>query len=261
MSKQSKKILAKETSISDHRIEWESSPRWVRVKFGGEIIANSKRVMLMRETGHQPVYYFPQDDVAMDLLEATTHRTHCPYKGDAVYWSIKVGDKLAENAVWCYPDPLPECIAIKDYLAFYWHKMDAWYEEDEEVFVHPRDPYTRIDTILSSRHVKIMLDGITLADTHQPYLLFETGLPTRYYLPAEDVQLDYLVPSESQSRCPYKGIAAYWSVKLGETVYPDLVWFYPNPTPECPKIKDLLCFYQEKVDLYIDGELQARPKT
>lgn len=253
---------SREPDVADHRLEFEPTPRWVRVMFGGETIADSKHVMLMRETGHPPVYYFPQEDVRMDLLVGTDRRTHCPYKGDASYWSVNVGDRVAENAVWSYLDPLPHSPEIKGYMAFYWRKMDAWYEEEEEVFVHPRDPYKRVDVMPSSRHVRVILGGVMVAESHRPWLLFETGLPTRYYFPKEDVRMELFEPSESHTRCPYKGVADYWSAKIGEHVFKDIVWSYPDPIPECPKIKGLLSFFNEKVDaIYVDGELMPKPKT
>ena len=248
--------------MPDHRIETELSPRWVRVKLGQETIADSKHVLLLRETGHLPVYYFPQGDVRMDLLEPTEHKTHCPYKGDASYWTVRTDSRVVENAVWGYLDPLLKRADIKGYVAFYWHKMDAWFEEEEEIFVHPRDPYKRIDTLSSSRHVRVVLGGETVADSRRPYLLFETGLPTRYYLPQEDVRMDLLEPTDSRSRCPYKGMARYWTANIGDNVYQDIVWSYPDPIPECPKIKGLLCFFNEKVDaIYVDGELMPVPQT
>jgi uncharacterized protein (DUF427 family) len=252
---------AAEQFAPDPGAEWEAGPRWVRVKFGGETIADSKRVMLMREVGRLPVYYFPQEDVRTDLLEASRHVTHNPGKGKATYWSVKVADKVAEDAAWAYQSPGPEWPALKDYVAFEWKKMAHWYEEEEEVFVHPRDPYKRIDTMPSSRHIRVVIDGVTVADSKRPHLLFETWLPNRYYLPQEDVNMALLTPTETHSRCPYKGIASYWSVKVGDRTYKDIVWTYPDPIPECPKIKDLLCFFNEKVDLYVDGQLQERPKT
>lgn len=248
--------------IPDHRVEVEPSPRWVRVKLGGETIADSKQVLLLRETGHLPVYYFPAEDVRLELLTSTDHHTHCPYKGDASYWTVRTGDKVAENAVWSYPEPLPQRADIKGYLAFYWHKMDAWYEEEEEVFVHPRDPYKRVDTMPSSRHVKVVLGGQVVAESNRAHLLFETGLPTRYYLPQEDVRMDLLTPTDHHTRCPYKGIASYWSATVGGKLYHNIVWSYLDPIPECPRIKGLLCFFNERVDaLSVDGELQPKPQT
>lgn len=248
-------------SSSDHPIHLEECPKRVRVLFGGATVADSKRVLLMREARHLPVYYFPIDDVRMDLLVSTERTTRCPYKGEASYWTVKVGEREAENAVWAYREPLPERAAIRGYLAFYWDRMDAWYEEDDEVFVHPRDPHHRVDVLNSSRHVKVVVDGQVVAETTRPRLLFETGLPTRYYIPKLDVRMDLLEPTDRVTACPYKGRASYWSLKLGDRVVENLVWSYPNPIPECPKIENLLSFFNEKVDVYVDGELQPRPKT
>jgi len=140
--------------------------------------------------------------------------------------------------------------------------MDAWFEEDDEVFVHPRDPYHRVDVLNSSRHVKVIVGGEVVAETTRPRLLFETGLPTRYYIPKLDVRLDLLTPTNTSTRCPYKGKASYWTVNLGGKEFTDIVWGYPAPIPECPKIENLLCFYDEKVDaVYVDGELQPKPVT
>ena len=199
--------------LSAHTLYFEDSPRRVRVKFGGETIADSKRAKLLHETGHLPVYYFPEEDVRMDLLEESDHTTYCPFKGDASYWSVRVGDEVAENAVWSYPEPIDSAPPLAGYLAFYWRMMDHWYEEDEEVFVHPRDPYHRVDILESSRHVKVRVNGEVVAETQRPKLLFETSLPPRYYIPPEDVREDVLVESEKTTRCPYKGLASYWSVK------------------------------------------------
>ena len=168
---------------------------------------------------------------------------------------------MAENAVWSYPEPIDSAPPIAGYLAFYWKKMDAWYEEDEEVFVHPRDPYHRVDILESSRHVKVSVNGEVVAETKRPKILFETGLPPRYYIPPEDVREDVLLESEKTTRCPYKGIASYYSVEAGGDRVEDLVWYYPEPIAEAAKIKGHLAFFNEKVDLEVDGEEQERPKT
>ena len=247
--------------LQPHTLYFEDSPRRVRVTLGGETIVDSRRVKLLHETGHLPVYYFPQEDVRMDLLEETDHMTYCPFKGDASYWSVKVGDKVAENAVWSYPEPPQSAPPLAGYLAFYWCKMDHWYEEEEEVFVHPRDPYHRVDILESSRHVKVSVNREVVAETERPKVLFETGLPPRYYILPEDVREDVLVPSEKTTRCPYKGIASYWSVEAGGERVEDLIWHYPEPIPEAAKIKGLLAFFNERVDLEVDGEKQERPQT
>ncbi len=246
----------------DYKVTLERSPRRVRVKFNGETIADSGAAHLLFETRHLPVYYFPRADVRMDLLAPTDHHSFCPYKGTASYWTIRVGDKVSENAVWGYPDPFDEVPALKDFVAFYWDRVDGWYEEDEEIFVHPRDPYKRVDVIASSRPVRVVVAGQTVADTRRARFLFETRLPTRYYIPQEDVRMDLLVPSDKVTACPYKGKARYWSVKIGQELLPDIVWSYPEPIPECSKIKGYLCFFNEHVDeIAVDGVAVPRPIT
>ena len=246
----------------DYKVTLEPSPRRVRVKFNGETIANSTNAHLLFETRHLPVYYFPRADVRMDLLTATDHHTFCPYKGEASYWTIGVGNRAAENAIWGYREPYDEVPQLKDFVAFYWDRVDHWYEEDEEIFVHARDPYKRVDVVPSSRHVQVILGGEIVADTRQARFLFETRLPTRYYIPPEDVRMDLLVPSNKATACPYKGKAGYHSAKIGDQTFEDIVWHYPNPIPECPKIKGLLCFFNEHVDdIKIDGVSLPRPVT
>jgi uncharacterized protein (DUF427 family) len=238
------------------------SPRHVRVFFGGETIADSKRAKLVRETDVLPAYYFPKEDVRMDLFVQSAYKTHCPLKGEASYWSIGGDGKSADNAAWSYLNPMPAAAAIKDYFAFEWPKMDKWMEEDEELFKHARDPFKRVDALPSKRHVRVVIDGQTVAETRRPHLVFETNHPVRYYIPQEDVRMAMLVPSATTSRCPYKGPAAYWSVKLGNEIFPDLVWGYMEPIPEMPKIKGLLCFFHERgCHIYVDGELIPPPKT
>lgn len=249
-------------TTEDRRLFIEPSPKRIRVMFGGETVADSTRVLLLHELGLLPVYYFPPEDVRGDLLEPTEHRSRCPWKGEAHYRSIRAGDRLAENAVWTYPQPVAGAAAVTGYMAFYWDRMDHWYEEDEEIFVHARDPYSRIDTVASSRPVRVILDGETVAETTRARFLFETGLPVRYYIPQADVRMDLLEPTETRSRCPYKGEAVYWSARTAKGLHEDIVWSYPAPIPECPKIRDLMCFYNERIDdILVDGEAIPKVKT
>jgi uncharacterized protein (DUF427 family) len=242
----------------EHWVATEPSPRHVRAVFNGVAVADSKRVLLLRERGHVGVYYFPMDDVRLDLLTPTDHRTHCPYKGDASYWSLEVDGRRADNAVWGYEDPLPDRVDIKGHVAFYWHKLDQWFEEDEEVFVHPRDPHHRVDACRSRRHVRVVIDGETVAESDRPVLVFETGLPVRYYLPKQDVRLDLLTPTETVTACPYKGEARYWSAGSVK----DAAWSYTYPLPAVASIAAHVCFFQERVDeLSVDGEQVDRPQT
>ena len=247
---------------SGHWIHVSESPRHVRVFFGGEAIANSKRVKLVREPEVLPAYYFPKEDVRTELFVPSRYNTSCPQKGEASYWSIRSGNKSAENAAWSYLTPSLPAAGIKDYFAFDWVQMDKWMEEDEEIFKHARDPFKRVDALPSKRHVRVVIDGQTVAETRRPHLLFETNHPVRYYLPQEDVRMDLLTASATTSRCPYKGPASYWSVNIGGEMFADLVWGYMEPIPECPKIKGLLCFFHERgCDIYVDDELVAPPKT
>lgn len=237
-----------------HALYFEDSPRRVRAILEGETVADSTRMKLLHETGLAPAYYFPLEDVRQDLLEPTDHTTHCPFKGDARYWSVRVGDRVAENALWSYPEPLPAAPSLAGYGAFYWQAMDRWLEEDEEVAVHPRDPYQRIDVLASSRHVRLSVDGRTLADSSRPLILFETSLPPRYYLPREDVREDLLVPSDTRTRCPYKGEARYWSVPQAGETGRDLVWCYEEPNPGVGGIAGLLSFHHERLEVVLDGK-------
>tara|TARA_B100000809_G_scaffold169988_1_gene167352 strand:+ start:56 stop:862 length:807 start_codon:yes stop_codon:yes gene_type:complete len=246
----------------DHHVTIEPSARWLRVMHNGVYIADSKRTVLLHETGHVPVYYFPKEDVRMDLMEPTDNVTQCPYKGDAEYWTLKVGDAAAEeNALWSYPEPFDICPDISNYVAFYWNKVEHWFEEDEEIFVHARDPYKRVDAMASTRNIKVVVGGQTVAESDRPTLLFETGMPVRYYLPVTDVRMDLLEASEKVTRCPYKGASNYYSVK-GFEDGEDLAWYYRYPTNEASKIANLVCFFNERVDaIYVDGEVQDKPVT
>ena len=246
----------------DHHVWVEPSPKWVRVLAGGETVADTKRALLLRETGHTPVYYLPIDDVRMELFERTDRSTHCPYKGDAIYWTLTVGGKVEENAAWSYPVRLDaEAPDLSAYVAFYWNKFDAWYEENEQVYVHARDPYKRVDVLPSTRHVTVAIDGETVADTHSPTLLFETGLPVRYYIPILDVRQELLTPTDKVTACPYKGQASYYSVRGGEQVLEDVAWYYRYPITEASGIAGMVAFFNERVDITVDGEVQERPQT
>jgi uncharacterized protein (DUF427 family) len=174
---------------------------------------------------------------------------------DTIRWRLVVKDCIAHKAARAYIKPTGYRAALEEHLTFFWDEMDAWFEEDEQIFVHPRDPYTWVDTVHSSRHVRVEIEGVTLG------LLFETGLPTRYYIPKLDVRMDLLEPTESATRCPYKSLACFWSARVGDKLVKDVVWSYPAPIPECPKIENLLSFYNEHVDLYVDEVLQNRPIT
>jgi uncharacterized protein (DUF427 family) len=240
---------------------WEPSPRRVRGFLGDELVVDSTRVMLLHETGHMPVWYFPREDVRAEL-EPSDKTTRCPWKGQASYWSVRAGERVAQDAAWTYPEPLPDAPPLAGHVALHWGALDRWLEEDEEVHVHVRDPYHRVDVLPSSRHVRVSLDGELLAESTRAVALFETGLPPRWYLPPEDVRADRLVPCpDLRTGCPYKGEAEYRSVRVGDREEEGLVWTYADPRREVAPIAGRLCFFNERVDLELDGEPQERPRT
>jgi uncharacterized protein (DUF427 family) len=239
-------------------IRIEQGTKRVRAYLAGELVADTRRPFLVWEWPYYPTYYFPADDVRAELVPAG-QTEHSPSRGDGQVYHIKVAGAAADGAALRYPDSPIE--ALRDLVRLDWNSMTDWFEEDELVYVHARDPYSRVDILASSRHVRVEIDGVTVADSHQPRILFETGLPPRYYLPLTEVRMDLLRSSGTQSQCPYKGTAGYWSVDTGQAVHTDLVWIYRMPLPESQKVAGLACFYNEKVDIYLDGELQDRPKT
>jgi uncharacterized protein (DUF427 family) len=240
----------------------EPTPKRIRVVVAGETVADSRHAFILHESGHQPIYYFPPEDVRADLLEPSDRHTTCPKKGEASYHTIRVGDNVVEAGAWYYPSVLagapPELAGL---IAFYFNRMDRWLEEDEEIFGHPRDPYHRIDVRQSDRLVEVSLDGQPLASTRRASALFESNLPTRWYMPLQDVVAE-LEPSEKTTYCPYKGRASYYSVRLDDgSLVEDLVWYYPDPMMDAARVKGLMCFFNERVDLSLDGELMERPES
>jgi len=239
-------------------IRIEQGPKRVRAYLGGELVADTKAPFLVWEWPYYPTYYIPAADVRAELVPAG-QTEHSPSRGEGQVCHIKVAGAAADGAALRYPDSPIE--ALRDLVRLDWQSMTEWFEEDEPVYTHPRDPYSRVDILASSRRVRVEIDGVTVAESGQPRILFETGLPPRYYLPLTDVRMDLLRPSDTQTHCPYKGTAAYWSVDTGRAVRPDVVWIYRTPLAESQKIAGLACFYDEKVDVYLDGELQDRPRT
>ena len=231
----------------------------MRAYLGGELVADTIRPLLVWEKPYYPTYYFPLADVRIELLAPDGQVAHSPSRGDGQLFTVTAGGKRAAGAALRYEQsPFEE---LRDAIRLDWDAMDEWFEEDEQVFTHPRDPYTRVDILPSSRHVRFEIDGVTVAESAKPMLLFETGLPTRYYLPKTHVRLDLLEPSDTVTHCPYKGQAEYWAIRIGDSIHSDLAWSYRTPLPESQKIAGLISFYNEKLDIYLDGVLQERPKS
>ncbi|MFD6102559.1 DUF427 domain-containing protein [Nocardia salmonicida] len=239
------------------RVKVETGQKRVRVYLRGKLVADTLRPLLVWEVPYYPTYYVPLTDVRADL-DPNGISEHSPSRGDATGYDVAVDGLRAEGAALRYLDsPLTE---LNDAVRLDIDAFD-WFEEDEQVFVHPRDPYSRVDILGSSRHVRVEIDGVTVADSHSPRILFETGLPARYYLPLTDVRMDLLTASDTHTSCPYKGTADYWNVRVGDTDHPDVVWIYRTPLPESQKVAGLACFYNEKVEIYLDGVRQDRPHT
>ncbi|TDV44924.1 DUF427 domain-containing protein [Actinophytocola oryzae] len=214
----------------------EVSPKRVRVYAGGQLVADSYAPVLVWEVPYYPTYYLPAADVRAELK---------PGGGDT--YDVVAGGVTLPGAARRH----------EDLVRLEFGAMDEWLEEDEPIYVHPRDPYKRVDILASSRHVEVRVDDDVVASSNQPRILFETSLPPRYYLPLPDVRMDRLRPSDTRTSCPYKGTASYWHVGDHE----DIVWIYRTTLPESQKVTGMACFYNEKVDLYLDGVLQERPKS
>ena len=233
-------------------VRMERGAKRVRAYVAGTVVADTVRPWLVWEDRPYPAYYVPVADVRTELLHGTGSSRVSEQRGEGHTFDLHVLGRTVRGAAWHYPDsPEPR---LRDLIRLRWEAMDAWFEEDEQVFVHPRDPHTRIDVLSSSRHVRVECNGVVLAESRQPRLLFETGLPVRFYLPLPDLRMDLMVPSETVTRCPYKGTASYWSVELGQRVERDLVWTYTTPLAEVAKIAGLAAFWNERVDLYVDGD-------
>ncbi|WP_033327371.1 DUF427 domain-containing protein [Streptomyces yerevanensis] len=241
---------------------WEPSERWVRGRKGDVTVVDSHHPVLVWEPDRPvPLYAFPRDEVREDLLRPAKNPRTGKHSGSQIFYDLEVDGELLENAAWTYPAD-----DLVGHIAFEWSErggrgLDHWYEEEEEIFIHPKDPHHRVDALASSRHVQVEIDGRVVADTRRPVLLFETGLPVRYYIPREDVRLDLFGSTGHSTGCPYKGTAEYWSLRGDLDVPGNIVWSYPDPLPTVPAIKGLLAFYNEAVDITVDGERIERPVT
>jgi uncharacterized protein (DUF427 family) len=238
------------------RVGW--SDKRIRAFLDGHLVVESIHAALVWETPHYPTYYFPIEDVRAELRPIGEVR-RSPSRGDAVVYDVIVGESTAPRAALRHVDsPLED---LRNLVRIEWDAMSEWFEEDEVVYTHARDPFTRVDVLASSRHVRVEVDGLVVADSTRPHLLFETGLPARYYLPPTDVRMDLLRPSSSESYCPYKGTAGYWTLEAPNSIKPDFAWTYRTPLPEGQKVAGLIGFYNEQADIYVDGVLQERPKS
>jgi len=237
----------------------EPVPRRVRAFLGGAPVLDTTRALYVWETPNYPQYYIPLEDVDRAVLVDEQRPEHLA-RGSARRHGLRVGEISREGVAHVYTKDALEGLAGT--VRFEWAALDAWFEEDEEVFVHPRNPYARVDALRSTRAVRVELDGVVLAESSSPVMVFETGLPTRYYLDRTSVRFDLMIHSETVTSCPYKGTtSAYWSARVGGELYPDLAWAYDFPSYQLQPIAGLVAFYNERVDLTLDGERLERPRT
>jgi uncharacterized protein (DUF427 family) len=237
----------------------EPVPRRIRAFAGGEKVLDTTRALYVWEWPYYPQYYIPLADVRADLLEPEGH-TQQTGRGPVELRGLRAGGVHRPRAARVVGDS--PIAGLSGTVRFEWDAMDAWFEEDEQVFVHPRSPYVRVDALRANRAVRVELDGVVLADASSSVMVFETGLPTRYYLSRTDIDFGHLIPTDTVTSCPYKGMtSSYWSVRAGGTVHPDLAWSYDFPTRQLLPIAGMIAFYNEKVDIVLDGRRAARPET
>jgi uncharacterized protein (DUF427 family) len=237
----------------------EPVPRRVRGFLGGQCVFDTTAATYLWEWSPYPQYYIPLADIRDEFL-VDEHQEQHTHRGSYAVHGLAVGESTRPGSVRLHHD---SAVAGLDGTArFDWEALDAWFEEDEEVFVHPRNPYARVDALRSTRTIRVELESVVLAESSSPVLVFETGLPTRYYLNRTEVDFDHLVASDTVSACPYKGrTTGYWSIRLGEVVHQDLAWAYDFPTRQLLPIAGLIAFYNEKVDVFVDGIEEERPRT
>jgi uncharacterized protein (DUF427 family) len=254
--------LARRHPVPPGVFTYEPSERHVRGTIGSVTLVNSYSAVLVWEPGQAvPGYVFPRADVREDLLRPTSAPTHGRHQGAGKFYDVEVDGALYPALAFEY-----DVEGLEGHIAIDWMRreepgVEHWYEEAEEIFRHPRDPYKRVDPIPSDRHVEVFVDGLKIADTQRPVLLFETRLPIRYYIPAEDIDFTHLVETDLSSTCPYKGDARYWSVQTPERLRENIVWAYADPVRAAAPIKDHLALYNEVVDIVVEGVPLQRPES
>ena len=234
-----------------HLVYVHALPKRIRGELAGETVVDTTDARMLHETALLPRWYLPASDVRTDLLEPSETTTHCPFKGDARYWNVRVGDRVVTDAFWEYPIPGPGSPDLTGLMSPYVEKLDRWFEEDEEILGHPRDPFHRVDARRSSAHVVVRVRGEQVANSRRPVAIFESGLPVRWYIPLDDVRGDHLVESSTTTVCPYKGVARYWSIKMADGVVEDAVWSYAEPLLEALPAKGLVSFRGEGVEVEV----------
>ncbi len=226
-----------------HQIVFQPDARRLRAVLGDTVVLDTTRAHLLHESNIGPRIYAPIEDYLPSALTRTATSTHCPFKGDASYWTVRADGKELEDGLWTYEEPTDEAPFLKGYAALYDDKVDAWFVEEDRVVGHLRDPYHRVDAHPSTREVVVTVDGQEVARSARPVLVFETGMPVRAYVPPADVKPGLVAPGSGQrSVCPYKGEASYWTVGGAE----DVAWSYELPLADATRIQGHLAFDESK---------------
>lgn len=243
--------------MSDHpqmlttRNHVEPVPRRVRAVVGDATVIDTVGARYVWEHPWYPQFYLPPSAVPTAVVddEGTTEQT--PQGTVHLHTLVLDGVRTEAGARRLAADtPLDD---MAGWWRLDWAAFDQWFEEDEALLGHPRSPYVRVDSLPSSRHVRVEVDGTVLAESDRPTLLFETGLPTRYYLPSDDVRVDLLTPIDLRTSCPYKGtVSDYWDVTVGDTTIEQAAWRYADPLREAAPVAGMVAFLNEKVDLVIE---------
>ena len=250
-------------------LRYEPTEKLVSARLGGErVVATTRAVLVWEPRRVLPSYAVPADELRAELMSAPA--VHDVPRGDEILHGgfafgvhssdgealdVRAGAETRVDAAFRSSDP-----DLAPYVVLDFHAFDAWYEEDERIVAHPRDPYHRVDIRRGSRHVRVELDGTLLAESTRPHLVFETSLATRFYVPREDV-VRPLAATDHHTRCAYKGEAAFVSLELDGGARSDLAWTYVRPLPEAAELEGLVAFFDEKADVIVDGSLQALPRT
>jgi uncharacterized protein (DUF427 family) len=236
-----------------HKILFEPDGRRLRAFVGDTVVLDTTGAHLLHETGILPVAYVPLEDFDRALLERTQSSTHCPFKGDASYWSLRVGDDLREDLVWAYEEPREPASWLHGFASLYFDRVDRWMVEDEPVSGHLRDPYHRVDVHQSSRAVRVSAGDDVIAQSARPVLVFETSMAVRAYIPRGDIVAGHLAPSPTQTTCAYKGDATYWHVHAGDQTFADAAWSYELPLAAAMRIAGHVAFAADGITIDLQG--------
>ncbi|KAF2817834.1 DUF427-domain-containing protein [Mytilinidion resinicola] len=230
----------------------ESTPRRVRGLFNGAYAFDTIRAHYVWEIPNYPQFYIPIEDFTSDAKLEIAKEPVPKTDGGASLAVLTVGDKSTVKVISFKKGPLAGLVKT------IFGAIDQWFEEETPIYIHPKDPYKRISILPSTRRVRVALDGVTLAETSASIFLLETSLRPRYYIPPTSVNWHLLSKSDTESGCPYKGTANYYNAEVNGKVYRDIVWWYQHPTMESAPIAGYLCFYNERVDVHIDGIKEDR---